>query len=538
VCKHIRGAMASPSNGSNGSGDGDSWGWGLANGSNDSSWSGNTSNDSAGAGDDSWGAGDDDGSSWGSSGDDSDGSFVIPGLTLGGNDPETINKAAIAIVSVVIGCTILGLLSDKFIVRKKLKGPAFHRPRGWVIGMLTASYMLLLPGLTCILFAFKLADLNGAQTLKDKQENMLEFAKELWEESSYFGTACVVGFAMVIPVLKLVLLTVGGTLRHSDNEGKVEIARRSIHFVQVVSKWASPDMFAYILLLYLIRKLNNPPELNGLMQLDIGFTCFATFCVFSTISSLGVRTPVRRVQDRKQQKAYVGLALGIAIVTTIIFWNCFVIGLTQPSMALRLDFELLVESGQLPAYMLPIIEALGIAEKARDDVCLWECIWQLWMWAFPKDAPIELNSFIAFFMFGVFVIVFTVIDMITLLVTAIMLQFRTTRPEMALEITHVLRKLSMLDVAVVGVIVIILAGKIYEKMGVILSISSGLYYLMAAEGCHYVLHYTVIHIAGKLPGHEYEKQDSMQSEDASDSESALAESVSEFEEVDNSSREE
>mmetsp|Transcript_68303 Transcript_68303/g.177390 ORF Transcript_68303/g.177390 Transcript_68303/m.177390 type:complete len:525 (-) Transcript_68303:395-1969(-) len=524
--------MASPSSGSNGSGDADSWGWGPA-----SSGSENASNDSAGATDSSWGAGDGAGDSWGSSDDDS-GTFVMPGLTLGGNDAETINKAAIVIVSVVIGCTIIGLLSDKFIFRKKFKGPAFQRPRGWVIGTLVASYMLLLPGLTCILFAFKLADLNGAQTIKDKQENMLEFAKELWEEGSYFGTACVVGFAMVIPVLKLVMLCVGGILRHSDNEGRVEIARRSIHWVQIVSKWASPDMFAYILLLYLIRKLNNPPELNGLMQLDIGFICFATFCVFSTISSLGVRTPVKRVEDRKQQKAYVGLALGIAIVTTIIFWLCFVVGLTQPSMALKLNFDLLVESGQLPAYMLPIIEALGIAEKAKDDVCLWECIWQLWMWAFPKDAPIELASFIAFFMFAVFVILFTVIDMITLLVTAIMLQFSTTRPAMALEITHVFRKLSMLDVAVVGVIVIILAGKIYEKMGVMLSISSGLYYLMAAEACHYVLHYTVIFIAGKLPGHEYEKQDSMQSEETSESESALAESVSEFEEVDNSSRDE
>merc|ERR1740139_861340 len=58
--------------------------------------------------------------------------------------------------------------------------------------------------------------------------------------------------------------------------------------VQAISKWACPDMFAYILLLYLIRGMNHPRMLRSEMQLDLGFTCFSLFCVGSTIASLGM----------------------------------------------------------------------------------------------------------------------------------------------------------------------------------------------------------------------------------------------------------
>ena len=52
----------------------------------------------------------------------------------------------------------------------------------------------------------------------------------------------------------------------------------------MISKWACPDMIAYIFLLYLVRHLNRPP-INGLFTLDIGFACYTLFCWGSTISS-------------------------------------------------------------------------------------------------------------------------------------------------------------------------------------------------------------------------------------------------------------
>merc|ERR1719401_2915973 len=126
--------------------------------------------------------------------------------------------------------------------------------------------------------------------LSERKENMIQFAEELWTSGSQLGCLFVVGFAVVLPVAKLCLLVLGGVLRHSKRERRRALARNAILSVQRISKWASPDMFAYILLEYLIRGL-NVGMLNGAMDLDVGFSCFATFCVASTLSSLGVRMP-------------------------------------------------------------------------------------------------------------------------------------------------------------------------------------------------------------------------------------------------------
>mmetsp|Transcript_52993 Transcript_52993/g.134430 ORF Transcript_52993/g.134430 Transcript_52993/m.134430 type:complete len:148 (-) Transcript_52993:152-595(-) len=61
--------------------------------------------------------------------------------------------------------------------------------------------------------------------------------------------------------------------------------------VQMISKWASPDMFAYMLLMYLVGGLDHPPTLKGVGQLDLGFRSFALFCIFSTVASLGIQAP-------------------------------------------------------------------------------------------------------------------------------------------------------------------------------------------------------------------------------------------------------
>mmetsp|Transcript_37293 Transcript_37293/g.79180 ORF Transcript_37293/g.79180 Transcript_37293/m.79180 type:complete len:503 (-) Transcript_37293:146-1654(-) len=445
---------------------------------------------------DGWGASDDAG--WG----DDSAPVIMPGLIPGGNPLPLVNLAAVLILSAVLGCSIAGYLIDVYCIRKRFEGPASLRPRGWVVGMLFASYTLLVPGLVCTLFAFKISQLNGSEVLKDIQENMLEFTKELWDFGAYFGVACILGFAMVIPLVKLVLLCVGGWLRHSDDEAQVQIARRSIHFVQVISKWASPDMFAYILLLYLIRKLDHPPMMDGLMHLDMGFSCFSTFCVFSTVSSLGVRSPLKPDKGRVHRLPSPVFTLALSIVCLILFTVCLVIGMREPAMSLSLDFDKMVEAGELAPEMLDVVKSLGIAEMAKDDVSLWSCIWELWNWSFPKNAPIEVNTFIAFTMLGVFSVLFTIVDMITLVVIAGMMQFSPARPYWGLEVTHLFRKLSMLDVTVVGVVVIVLAGAIYAKMGVILKLNTGIYFLAVAEAAHYVIHYTVVDVASHMPAYE------------------------------------
>jgi len=59
--------------------------------------------------------------------------------------------------------------------------------------------------------------------------------------------------------------------------------------------------------------------------------------------------------------------------------------------------------------------------------------------------------------------------------------------------SKVLKKLSFLDVAVVGVVVVVLSGAAYRKSGLVLKLDWGLLLLTAAELCHYVAYYLVVH---------------------------------------------
>merc|ERR1719401_883743 len=118
-------------------------------------------------------------------------------------------------------------------------------------------------------------------------ESMLQLIRGAANQHNLCGLVLVTSYAVVIPMLKVALLCVGHCLQHGRRPN-IPMARRCIMLVQVVSKWASPDMFAYILVMTLYRELNRPPGLLSGMSLGVGFTCF---CVGSTVSSLGIRVP-------------------------------------------------------------------------------------------------------------------------------------------------------------------------------------------------------------------------------------------------------
>merc|ERR1719382_2393597 len=111
----------------------------------------------------------------------------------------------------------------------------------------------------------------------------------------------VVTYAMILPAMKLILLLGGELYRFSPHAGEIAFSRGCIRFVQVISKWACPDMFAYILMMYLIRGLDdNTSVLESDAQLDIGFMLFSVFCIGSTVSSLAVKLPG---EDRMRAEA-------------------------------------------------------------------------------------------------------------------------------------------------------------------------------------------------------------------------------------------
>merc|ERR1719277_548105 len=110
-------------------------------------------------------------------------------------------------------------------------------------------------------------------------ENTVGLVQSLAEEHMLLAAGLVTAYAMVLPAVKVVLLFLSMALRHGDSR-RVRWARWCAIAVRALSKWASPDMFAYILMMYLFRSINKPPQLPQLssdLRLGLGFTCFCVF---------------------------------------------------------------------------------------------------------------------------------------------------------------------------------------------------------------------------------------------------------------------
>merc|ERR1719265_1614590 len=191
-------------------------------------------------------------------------------------------------IGIIILAALVGSLMDVCIFRVSSK----DRAGATEILTLAATYALLVPAILGVLFSFNLyisIDILGVTVrynlTRDNNNNPGALTESMWslitvliDTGGYIGAILVVVYAMVIPVLKLVLLLVGECWRSSKNAANVQTARTCILVVQFISKWASPDIFAYILLAHLFRGLNHPPILKAQAVLDIGFLAFSLFC--------------------------------------------------------------------------------------------------------------------------------------------------------------------------------------------------------------------------------------------------------------------
>lgn len=427
-------------------------------------------------------------------------------LEVGGNPTGLVNKVAVGILAVILGTTLLGTVIDYCVVRYKVD---VHRakllPRGWVLGMLASSYAILIPGIFLPLFSLQIGALDSL-SLQHSTDSMISFTNLLIDTGSHIGGAFVIIFAMVIPALKLCLLLFGVASKMKALQRLGSYSRTAILFVQVISKWACPDMFAYILMQYLVRSLNHPPKLNGIMNLDIGFSCFSLFCLSSTVSSLGICIPPTSSEPKQNKAAFyaskVGYVTGLVFLT---FAVLLVIGVIVPSMSLRLDIDVLYENGTIPIEAKPFVDTLNLSELARADVSIWQCSAKL-----LENISDEFNSILAFILLAIFVLVLTVLDMVFLLAAGIQaqldLQNKVVRRNWWKDQSSILRKLSMLDVFLVGVIVVVLSGSIYKEDGLVLNICPGWWVLFGAEVLHYATFF-LVSTAIKEPNQPMQKEE-------------------------------
>ena len=199
---------------------------------------------------------------------------------LEGNSMAEVNLVVFFIILLVTIATSLGYLLE---VHGNC-GEATRSPP-WATAMLLSSYALLIPGLTQVIFSFNIVvnvlghriDVQPEKGHVACTETITGLVDLLERTGSRAGSVLIVLYAVVVPILKLLLLAVAEFFSYSNLPGAVSISRMCIILVQSISKWACPDMFAYILLVHLVRLLNNDSLILTAAKLDVGFLLLQRF---------------------------------------------------------------------------------------------------------------------------------------------------------------------------------------------------------------------------------------------------------------------
>jgi len=154
-------------------------------------------------------------------------------------------------------------------------------------------------------------------------------------------------------------------------------------------------------------------------------------------------------------------------------------------MELHVDMELLYKNNPTLAAMKDFINTLGLPDLLHEEVSAWQVLSVLC----SSILDGEVNAAIALVMFGGFALCLPVVDMVVLLFTACGLHagLASSTLSSVMAVSRRLRKLSMLDVAVTGIAIVVLALQSFREKGIILSIKWGWLALLGAVVCHYLM---------------------------------------------------
>jgi len=435
-------------------------------------------------------------------------SRIVSSLELTGPSQTTLNLEVLLVIGVVLGAGVLGKAADACLPASSTP----DRPSCTVAAILVASYGILLPGIFCNLFVFVVGvTVWGIEIMLSNNpdgepgqmsESTWSIIEVLLQTGGYPGAVLLITYAIVIPVLKLLMLAFAECYRGSESITCRRWSRNSIIFVQFISKWACPDMFAYMLLVYLFRQVNDSsPTISMPSELRIGFTCFTTFCVASTLSTLAIKPPEVSLDDENKDEVseafalrWIGLEylpLAVSLMTACCL-SALAVGMTLSCLSLTFSEETIAETYGIPAWLCSLF---GLGDISA-TVSLWETCLAMTHYALSGEA----TCLVAALMLLVFVLGMIIADVITLLMVAICLRWAALGNmdhEMvqwaseAMAWASCFKHISMLDVFIMGILVVGAAGQSYDSYGVVLRYQWGLVPLVAAEVMHYVTYYLV-----------------------------------------------
>lgn len=179
---------------------------------------------------------------------------------------------------------------------------------------------------------------------------------------------------------------------------------------------------------------------------------------------------------------------------SIVFVPLFIKGLQSPCMSFHIETkQLFPPYGPLPESAKPAIDILDLKNLLKSETSIVSCIQDY----IDRLSGWEANTFVSLALLIVCVVGSTLMDMIFLVLAAAELAIdRPDGPSKHLghtwiDMARVLRKLSMMDVAMVGVYLVTVCMSMYAKYGVVVSLEHGMMTLLAAEIVHSVTYHVV-----------------------------------------------
>jgi len=172
-------------------------------------------------------------------------------------------------------------------------------------------------------------------------------------------------------------------------------------------------------------------------------------------------------------------AAGASLCLAVSFTALLVWGAATPCMSLRMDMPLLLQKHPQVEIFAPFLSDLSALLHA--EASIFACITGLWRWAAEGDA----NSALALVMYGGFALLLTWLHMAALVAAAVQLWRGAHNAKAFLAASRVLKKLSMLEVSIMGSVVVTMALRELREHGVVVSLCSGTPILLGAELCRY-----------------------------------------------------
>lgn len=391
--------------------------------------------------------------------------------------------------------------------------------QGWVLGLSLASYILLVPGITSPVLNVSLwvyvpalkTSLSSFSTRPGQmlQDSMLSIIQILFTSGSIPAGLLVGFYSIVVPGIKLVLLLIIMIQQEFMMKADQSTIKVCINYVKFISKWDSPKLFSYLVMIVLFNSLHHPPEVVSEGRMDEGFALYLLFSLGTLIAAVALQEPSEDQTSSADESVssshevpFIIKKFGmqsihrITLAATVLYVMLLVYGGFVPCVAMDLQPPLTVK---LAEEILPFVPKLAIEDWPPRTTSLFGCL------AHSVRSGIwnaDINSLFIILLLGVFVVGFSSLHMLLLLLSAWMVKNKSIHvhngpPSSSLHfiinMLNVANYLSMLDVFLMGCIVTCFTTKgTLAAAGTTMSLRQGMFWLMGAELVRSFSHHCVL----------------------------------------------